>query len=60
MPGSIRAALRRPALIERGRISYSLYLTHLLVILPAVYLLHPHVPLAVIAALAFVLALPTT
>ena len=58
LPGRIRNALMRPAPRALGRVSYSLYLTHLLVILSAVHLLHTYLPLPVIAGGAFLTALP--
>lgn len=58
LPGHIRAALMRPSPRALGRVSYSLYLTHLLVILSAVHLLHSYLPLPVIAGGVFLTALP--
>ena len=58
LPGGIRDGLLRPAPRALGRISYSLYLIHLLVILSAVHLLYGRLPLPTIAAGAFAAALP--
>ncbi len=49
LPGPVRAALLRPWPLALGRISYSLYLVHLPIILSAVHLLHAALPLPVIA-----------
>lgn len=48
LPGGIRRTLQRPWLRWLGRISYSLYLTHLLVLLSAVHLLGDRLPLTAI------------
>jgi len=58
LPGGIRRALSRREPRALGRISYSLYLIHLPVILSAVCLLHDRLPLPLIAAGAFLLSLP--
>lgn len=47
-PGSLAVFLHHKALRALGRISYSLYLIHLPVLLSAVYLLHPVLPMGVI------------
>lgn len=57
LPGGVRAALIRPWPRALGRVSYSLYLTHLLIILSAVHLFHGVMPLSAIAVLSLVLAL---
>lgn len=54
LPGRIRGALSRPWPVALGRISYSLYLIHLLVILSSVHLLYEVLSLPVIAGGAFV------
>jgi peptidoglycan/LPS O-acetylase OafA/YrhL len=58
LPGAIGRTLGRPAPRALGRISYSLYLVHLPVILSAVCLLHDRLPTPVIAAGAAVASLP--
>ncbi|HEY1412478.1 MAG TPA: hypothetical protein VGF36_10065, partial [Rhodopila sp.] len=50
--------LTSPALGALGRRSYSLYLTHLLVLLAAVHLLFGHAPLPIIVGGAWVVCLP--
>ena len=57
LPSGIRGALSRPWPVALGRISYSLYLIHLLVILSSVHLLYEILPLPVIAGGAFVVSL---
>jgi peptidoglycan/LPS O-acetylase OafA/YrhL len=52
-----RGLLRHPTLLWLGKVSYSLYLTHLVVLIAAVYLLHRLLPIAAILALVVVLAL---
>jgi peptidoglycan/LPS O-acetylase OafA/YrhL len=52
-----RGLLRHSSLLWLGRVSYSLYLTHLVVLIAAVYLLHNLLPIAAILALVVVLAL---
>ncbi len=56
---SQRAArlLERPSIEWLGRVSYSLYLVHLVVIVTMVHLLAGHVPLALILAAAVVISL---
>jgi peptidoglycan/LPS O-acetylase OafA/YrhL len=58
LPGAIGRTLGRPAPRALGRISYSLYLVHLPVILSAVCLLHDRLPTPVIAAGAALASLP--
>lgn len=58
LPGGIRRTLDRPSLRWLGRISYSLYLIHLLVLLSAVHLLARHVPPVLIVFGAGLLSLP--
>lgn len=60
LPGPIRGALRRPVPRALGRVSYSLYLTHLPVILSAVYLLHGRLPLPGIVVLSLFVVLPVS
>jgi peptidoglycan/LPS O-acetylase OafA/YrhL len=57
LPGPVQSILLRPSLRTLGRISYSLYLVHLLVILTAVHLLAGRVPLPAIVAGGFAASL---
>ncbi len=52
-----RTFLRTPALQWLGKVSYSLYLVHLVVLLAAVYLLHDVLPIAVILLLVLIVSL---
>ena len=52
-----RAVLRHPVLLWLGRVSYSLYLTHLVILIGSVYLLHRLLPMPVILLMVIVLAL---
>jgi peptidoglycan/LPS O-acetylase OafA/YrhL len=52
-----RGVLRHPTLLWLGKVSYSLYLTHLVVLIAMVYLLHDLLPIAAILALVVVLSL---
>ena len=52
------AVLERPSLRWAGKVSYSLYLTHLPVMLSLMYLLHDRAPLPVILVLSLALMLP--
>ena len=52
-----RSILRHPTLLWLGKVSYSLYLTHLVVLIAAVYLLHDLLPIAAILTLVVVLSL---
>jgi peptidoglycan/LPS O-acetylase OafA/YrhL len=52
-----RGLLRHPTLLWLGRVSYSLYLTHLVVLIATVYLLHNLLPIAAILPLVVVLSL---
>jgi peptidoglycan/LPS O-acetylase OafA/YrhL len=54
---SARGFLRHPTLLWLGKVSYSLYLTHLVVLIATVYLLHNLLPIAAILVLVVVLAL---
>jgi len=56
-PGRIQRTLNRPGLRTLGRISYSLYLVHLLVLLSAAHLLIGILPLPAIVAGAFLASL---
>lgn len=58
LPGAIRRGLGHPLLLALGRMSYSLYLIHLPVILSAMFLLDGHLPRPLIAGLAFIAAQP--
>lgn len=53
-----RGFLNRPPLLWLGRVSYSLYLSHQLVLLGLVHLLHDRVPMAVILLLVLAISLP--
>jgi peptidoglycan/LPS O-acetylase OafA/YrhL len=57
-PGSFRAFLRRPALAWLGRVSFSLYLVHTIVLATALHAMSKWLPLPVIAALGIALSLP--
>ncbi len=59
LPGRIQKILVWPSLRVLGQVSYSLYLTHLLVLLSAVHLLNGLLPLTVIVAGAFLASFPT-
>jgi peptidoglycan/LPS O-acetylase OafA/YrhL len=52
-----RSILRHPTLLWLGKVFYSLYLTHLVVLIAAVYLLHDLLPIAAILTLVVVLSL---
>ncbi len=52
-----RSILRHPPLLWLGKVSYSLYLTHLVVLIATVYLLHDLLPIAAILALVVPLSL---
>lgn len=52
------AVLDRPSLRWSGKVSYSLYLTHVPIMLALMYLLRDRVPLVVILALSVALILP--
>ena len=58
IPGAIQSTLLRAPLRTLGRISYSLYLVHLPLILTLVCLLTPTIPLPLIALAGLALALP--
>jgi peptidoglycan/LPS O-acetylase OafA/YrhL len=57
-PGGFQTFLRRPALVWLGRVSFSLYLIHLPVLLALANALHEALPPVVVACLALVLSLP--
>jgi peptidoglycan/LPS O-acetylase OafA/YrhL len=52
-----RGFLRYPAFLWLGKVSYSLYLVHLIILIAAVYLLHNVLPIAMILLLVLVISL---
>ena len=57
---AFQRALRRPVLLWLGRVSFSLYLTHMIVLQLVVRALHGSVPLRVSIVLALLAMLPAT
>jgi peptidoglycan/LPS O-acetylase OafA/YrhL len=56
-PGRLRATLRRPGAVWLGRVSFSLYLIHVPVLLTAWHLLHRHAPAGLIVLIGIALSL---
>lgn len=56
-PGRFRSVLRTPPLLWLGRVSFSLYLVHVPVLVACVHALHDSLPLPAVTAIAVVLSL---
>ncbi len=57
-PGAFQRLLRRPVMVWLGRISFSLYLVHVPILVAAVYALHGTAPPLAAAVIGAALALP--
>lgn len=58
LPGAFADFLALPVIRFFGRISYSLYLTHLLILLTSVYLFETRMPLLIVLAIGVGVAIP--
>jgi peptidoglycan/LPS O-acetylase OafA/YrhL len=58
VPGNFRTFLRLPTLVWLGRVSFSLYLVHTIVLATALHAMSTRLPLPVIALLGTALSLP--